>query len=144
MAEVVQLLNNTVDADAPDKRAHDFASTIELLFRELPLPVQERVYAQLSKVLRPIPAPRAGDVLGAVIHLFPKRPEWTVQQLIESLEAAGVEHTPKAVYNALGYLRRKDKIQKTGHGRYTIGGIPIVTSDDLGGAPTKDEQHDPN
>jgi hypothetical protein len=143
MAEVVPLQDRK-DRDAHDARAVDFAATIRLLFNELSFSDQEKVHAQLTEILRPIPAPRAGDVLGAVIHLFPKKAEWTVQELIARLDANGVEHTPKELYNALGYLTRKQKIQRTGHGRYSIGGVPVITSDELGGEPSRFEEHDPN
>jgi hypothetical protein len=137
-------------AEPPNARASargdTLLSAIKVMFGELSLTEQERLLSDLTEILRPIPAPRAGDVLGAVIHLFPKQNEWTVQELIKRLEAGGIEHTPKEVYNALGYLTRKQKIQRTGHGRYSIGGlpIPIVTSDELGGEPSRIEEHDAN
>jgi hypothetical protein len=145
MVKVVPLSNQDEKANpASDRRADDFAATIKTLFGELPPTEQERIVAQLTEILRPIPAPRAGDVLGAVIHLFPKQPEWTVRELFKGLEARGVEYTAKEVYNALGYLKRKNKIEHKGHGRYSIGGIPIVTSDELGGEPSREEEHDAN
>jgi hypothetical protein len=146
MADVIPL-RKAPDPNArnlSDERAEAFVSTIKQLFSELALSDQEQVVARLTEILRPIPAPRAGDVLGALIYLLPKRQEWTVQELMDLLLEQGVEHKPKEVYNALGYLTRKHKIQRTGHGRYTIGGIPVVTSDELGGAPSKDEEHDAN
>jgi hypothetical protein len=147
MVEPVPLKSrkDRVDDDAHDERAVDFAATIRVLFKELSLADQEKVHSQLTEILRPIPAPRAGDVLGAVIHLFPKKAEWTVQELLAQLEAYGVAHTAKEVYNALGYLTRKQKIQRTGHGRYSIGGVSVVTSDELvEGPPSRFEEHDPN
>jgi hypothetical protein len=137
MAKVVPLSIDNQGARALPQRADDFISTIKFLFTELPLPDQERVLAQLTEFLRPIPAPRAGDVLGAVIHLLPKRPEWTVQELIDAVGAHNIEATAKEIYNALGYLTRKRKIQRMGYGRYAVEGIQVVTSDDLGGPPSR-------
>ena len=93
--------------------------------------------------MRPIRA-LAGDVLGAVIYLLPKRSEWSVQEIKKWIDDRGIEATATQIYNALGYLTRKQKIQRIGHGRYSIGGVPVVTSDDLGGAPSKDEEYDAN
>ena len=135
MSNVVSL---PASSERPNARSSDrgdaLISAIKVMFGELTPAQQEKLRTDLEGIVRPIPAPRAGDVLGAVIRLFPKQPEWTVQELLRRLEEGGVEHTTKEVYNALGYLTRKQKIQRTGHGRYSIGGVPVVTSDELGGA----------
>src|SRR5690349_17245276 len=88
--------------DSRNARTQSIISTIKVLFSELPSAEQERVLDELTEILRPIPAPRAGDVLGALIHLLPKRPEWTVQELKQRIGEHGVEASPKEIYNALG------------------------------------------
>jgi hypothetical protein len=146
MADVLPIRKplNAAESGFTDARAEGFALTIRQLFTELPLPDKERVHSQLTEILRPIPAPKAGDVLGAIIYLLPKRPEWSVQELKGLIDDYGIEATTKEIYNALGYLTRHSKIQRIGHGRYSIGGIPVITSDDLGGAPSRNEEHDAN
>jgi hypothetical protein len=126
-----------------DARAQSIATTIKVLFNELPLPDQERVFAQLAEILRPIPAPRAGDVLGAVVYLLPKRSEWRVQELKKQIDDYGIEASAKEIYNALGYLTRKGKIKRIGHGLYSVDGAVMATMDDLGvGPPTRHEIDD--
>jgi hypothetical protein len=146
MSNVVAIpyVSNEKLGEQPDARSDSIASTIRILFRELSLPYQERVLDDLTDILRPIPAPRAGDVLGAVIHLLAKSPssEWSVRELKNAIDHHGIEATVKEIYNALGYLTRKRKIQRTGHGRYAVEGMQVVTSDDLGGPPSRHEIDD--
>jgi hypothetical protein len=144
MTKVSRLpVQSAVTTPPQNRRSDDFASTIKHLFTELPLAEKERVLAQLTEILRPIPAPRAGDVLNAVIHLLPRRTEWTVQELKSAICENQIEATDKEIYNALGYLTRKQKIQRVGHGRYMVDGVLVETVDDIGvGPPTRHEIDD--
>jgi hypothetical protein len=145
MSNVVQIPTVSVSPrDAHENaRAESIISTIKILFGELSIADQKHLLTQLTEILRPIPAPRAGDVLSAVIHLLPKRPDWTVTELKQAIDRHGVEATPKEVYNALGYLTRKQKIQRVGHGRYMVDGALLETIDDLGvGPPARHEIDD--
>jgi hypothetical protein len=133
------------DADkaAAEQRAKSLASAIRTLIAELPAAEQEQLFAELRKKLRPISAPQAGDVLGAVVRLFPRQAEWTVEKLKEEVRQQGVPANDKQVYNAIGYLRRKGKIERVGHGRYMVEGALFETAEDLGiGPPTRHEIDD--
>jgi RNA polymerase III transcription factor (TF)IIIC subunit HTH domain len=128
------------DDAAERQRAQALATAVRTLIAELPAAEQERLLDELRKRLRPISVPQAGDVLETIVRLFPKRPEWTVENLREKVEQEGIAVNAKQVYNALGYLRRKGKIQRVGHGRYIVGGGLLETTEDLGvGPPTRHE-----
>jgi hypothetical protein len=124
----------------PDERSEKIASVIRTLIAELPAGEQQRLYDELRKKLQPINTPQAGDVLGAIVRLFPMRREWTVEELKNDVREQGVSADPKQIYNALGYLKRKGKIQRVGHGRYMVDGALLETVEDLGiGPPTRHE-----
>jgi hypothetical protein len=122
-----------------DPRSENILSAVRTLIRGLSPAEQEGLLSELTEILRPIPAPRAGDVLSAVVRLLPKQRAWTVEDLKKDIKARGVEASPKEVYNALGYLVRKGRVRRVGYGRYIVDGIELVTSDDLGGASTRHE-----
>lgn len=100
------------------------------------------VLDKLHEILRPIPTPRAGEVLNAIVRLLPRGgEELTVQSLRWGVQDRGVSAGPKEVYNAVGYLVRKGYMRRVGYGRYVVAdGTMIVTPDDLGGesAPHED------
>lgn len=108
---------------------------IKLLLSALPPDEQERVLREVAEKIPSIPAPRAGNVLGAVVKLLPRRPQWTLDEIKRGVASRGVEATPKEIYNSLGYLVRKGRVRRIGYGQYAVGGAGIVTSDDLGGEP---------
>jgi hypothetical protein len=63
--------------------------------------------------------------------------------LKETVRAQGVSAEPKEIYNALGYLARKKKIKRVGHGKYIVDGSLVETIEDLGvGPPTRHEIDD--
>jgi hypothetical protein len=98
------------------------------------------VLDRLNEILRPIPTPRAGEVLDAIVRLLPRRRDWTVQRLREEVADKGVSANPKEVYNAVGYLVRKGHMHRIGYGRYLVdGGTVLVASDDFGG-PTASQE----
>jgi hypothetical protein len=136
-------------ADAPgnaldDAHAESVLTAFKALLAGLSPEQQERVRAALFKSFPQNSAPRAGQVLGTILKLVPRDRAFTIDEVKKSIEAEGIQATVKAIYNALGYLTRKHKIQRIGHGRYSIGGMPVVTSDELGGEPSREEEHDPN
>jgi hypothetical protein len=125
---------------AAEERAEKLAQAVRTLIAELPAAEQERLFSDLRKKLHPISAPQAGDVLGAIVRLFPRRTEWTVESLKRDVQDEGVSANAKQIYNALGYLKRKGKIQRVGHGRYMVDGALLETAEDLGvGPPTRHE-----
>lgn len=102
---------------------------------------RQDVLDKLIVILRPIPTPRAGEVLDAIVKLLPRRKDWTVHDLREGVLEKGVSADPKEVYNAIGYLKRKGHMRRIGYGRYVVDdGTMIIASDDLGGesAPHED------
>jgi len=74
--------------------------------------------------------------------LLPQQRSWTVEQIKEKFERSGLSAEPKAIYNALTYLKRRNDIVHHGYGRYTVQGMHFITSDEAGGTPTAHEQHD--
>jgi hypothetical protein len=124
------------------QRAKKLASAVRTLIAELPESEQQQLLNELRKKLHPISIPQAGDVLRAIVKLFPKRREWTVDDLKKDVHAQGVRAEAKEIYNALGYLTRKRKIQRIGYGRYIVEGVAFHASDDFGGAPSWPEIDD--
>ena len=103
-----------------------------------------RVLEEITKAFRPIQQPRAGsgDVLAEIVRLLPEKRSWTVEQIKQRVESRGVQTEPKAIYNALTYLKRRNDIIHHGYGRYSVQGMHFVTSEEAGGTPTSHEQHD--
>lgn len=97
---------------------------------------QEQVLKEVTEKLRPIPVPRAGDVLSKIVNLIPRDRDWTVKELKNRVEQQGDTVADKEIYNAIGYLTRKQHIHRLGQGRYIINGVGMVTADDLGGQPS--------
>lgn len=97
---------------------------------------RELVLRQVSEKLRPIPVPRAGDALSAVVQLIPRNRDWTVKELKSKVEWNGSSISDKELYNAIGYLTRKHHIQRVGPGRYIVNGIVVTSTDNLGGQPS--------
>lgn len=127
-----------------DAHAESVVTAFKALFAGLSPDQQERVRAAIFKSFPEETTPRAGQVLGTILRLVPKDRAFTIDEVKKRIEAEGIHATAKAIYNALGYLTRKQKIERIGHGRYMVGGMLVVTSDHLGGAPSRDEEHDPN
>lgn len=97
---------------------------------------REQVLKLVSEKLRPIPVPRAGDALNTVVQLIPHNRDWTVKELRDQVEKFGASLTDKEIYNAIGYLTRKQHICRIGMGRYVINGVGFTTVDDFGVEPT--------
>jgi hypothetical protein len=123
-------------------RAETVADSIWALFDKLSLTDQQIVVERLTKAAQLIPASRAGDVLGTVARFLPQRREWTAEEIRLRLAESGVEAAPRAVFNAIGYLARKGRIERLGAGRYRVDGIAVVTAADLGGEPLRYDYDD--
>lgn len=121
--------------DAGEERIDNITQAICTLLEPLPPAEQERVL----RTVRPATTPRAGKVLDTVIRLLPREKAWTVGKVRQDVAAAGIEATAKEVYNAVGYLTRKGHVTRLGYGRYIVEGVGMITSDDLGGEPARDE-----
>lgn len=130
--------------DAENPRSESVLAAIKTLIGGLPVEERERILGELTKAFRPIPPPRAGsgDVLAEIVRLLPEQRSWTVEQIKERVEARGVQAEPKAIYNALTYLKRRNDIVHHGYGRYSVDGMHFVTSEEAAGTPTPHEQHD--
>lgn len=140
-------LNNAANVSQnalDDARAESVITAFKTLLDGLSPELQERVRTSLFKSFPQNSPPRPGQVLGTILKLVPRDRAFTIEDVKKTIEAEGIQATVKAIYNALGYLTRKNKIQRIGHGRYAIEGMSIVTSDELGGEPSRDEEHDPN
>ncbi|MBS0247396.1 MAG: hypothetical protein JSR61_12310 [Proteobacteria bacterium] len=84
-------------------------------------------------------APRAGEVLGTIIRLLPKQKAWSVAELKQHVDQAGVQATDKEIYNAVGYLTRKGRVRRVAYGRYLVDGMLVETADDFGGESSRHE-----
>jgi hypothetical protein len=120
-------------------RIEKMASGVGMLFDTLSDDDRQEVLDKLIEMIRPIPTPRAGDVLEAIVRLLPRKGKWSVNDLKEEVLAKKVGASPKEVYNAIGYLTRKGHMRRIGYGRYEVNGTILVTSDDLGG-PTASQE----
>ncbi len=120
---------------ATDERIDAIIQAISMLLETLSPAEREHVL----RAVRPATTPRAGEVLDTVIRLLPRETAWTVSKVRQDVAAAGIEATAKEVYNAVGYLARRGHVRRLGYGRYVVMGVGIVTADDLGGEPARDE-----
>jgi hypothetical protein len=137
-------LEKPQDNQAADPHADSVLAAAKTLLGALSPEERERVLGELGKAFRPIPEPKAGssDVLAEIVRLLPKQRSWTVEQIRKRVEESGLKAEPKAVYNALTYLKRRNDIVHHGYGRYTVEGMHFVTSEEAWGPPTPHEQHD--
>jgi hypothetical protein len=127
-----------------DAAARELAAAIETMLSRSSLAERETVVRLLAERLRPNTSAKAGDVLGTILRILPKRAEWTIGEFKKGVADRGVAATPKQVFNAVGHLTRTRRITRIGYGRYIVGGVPIETADDLGGELSRVEQMDPN
>jgi hypothetical protein len=132
------------DNQAVDPHADSVLAAARTLIGALSPDERQRILGELIKAFRPIAEPKAGsgDVLAQIIRLLPEQRSWTVEQIRKRVKETGLKTEPKAVYNALTYLKRRNDIVHHGYGRYTVEGLHFVTSEEAGGAPTSHEQHD--
>jgi hypothetical protein len=127
-----------------DAAAQELAAAIETMLSRASLAERETVIRLLAEKLKPNTSAKAGDVLGVILRILPKRTEWTVSDLKKGVADRGVTATPKQVFNAVGHLTRTGRITRVGYGRYFVGGAPVETADDLGGELSRVERMDPN
>jgi hypothetical protein len=97
----------------------------------------QTVLARLQAQRPANPTPRAGEVLGAVVHVLEheraRRSQWSVSDIKEAVKSAGIDASDKQFYNAIGYLARKGRIEQIGYGQYRLidYGVIIETLDEL-------------
>jgi hypothetical protein len=140
MSNVHQLPpQNNADAERRARIKKIASGVANSVFLALSEQDREDVLDELIEQLRPIPTPRAGDVLDAIVKLLPRKKDWTAQHLREGVTEKGVSANPKEVYNAIGYLVRKGHMRRIGYGRYVVNGAVVVASDDFGGPTTSQE-----
>jgi hypothetical protein len=145
MVDLVQNPSGKLSDGALDEAlAERLVAAFDALLASLTPEQQELVRTKIAGSLPLNDAPRAGQVLGKILEFVPRDRPFTIIEVKQKIEADGIQATAKAIYNALGYLTRKKAITRVGHGRYMVGGQPVITSDDLGGAPSKDEEYDAN
>ncbi|QWW67949.1 hypothetical protein [Rhizobium sp. WYJ-E13] len=141
MAQVTKFSPKSTDAreESLPSDSQKVADQIRALLESVPQESREAILAAISEYVRPIPIERAGDVLGTVVRFVQRKQQVTVEDVKDAVREAGLDATPKEVYNAIGYLTRKGHMRRVGYGRYIIDGVEFVTSDDLGGAPSRHE-----
>src|SRR6266851_9224727 len=83
------------------------AEAIKLLLSTLPPDQRESVLREITALLQPIPAPRAGEILGAIVRFLPKRLEWSMREIKQEVASLRIDATDKEIYNSIGYLVRK-------------------------------------
>jgi hypothetical protein len=123
---------------AVDPRVAKIADAIKALLSTLSPDEQHEVLEEIIRAVRPIDAPRAGEVLGTIIRWMPREREWTVEEAKRVVFERSSAH-PKEVYNAIGYLVRTGRLKRVGYGRYWLDGVGLETLDDLGLEPLRNE-----
>lgn len=125
------IADRTLDTLVGKSRIQAIEEAIQLLLEPLSGHDQESLLRRLLASRCPIDTPRAGEVLGAIVRLMPRRSQWTAAEVKDEVAAQGISATPKEVYNAISYLTRTGRIRRIGYGRYQLDGVGIVTSDEL-------------
>jgi hypothetical protein len=138
--------NSSVDLPdpKPEPRARQLADAIETLLTGYTDAEREMAIHILSQRIRPQEYPKAGGVLGVLLTALRERKDWTVEEFKETVALHGIRATDKQVFNAVGHLTRQGILTRVGYGRYVYQGTEIVTTDELGGEPSKEERMDPN
>jgi hypothetical protein len=131
--------NSSSDGDPPDARTAQTLALINTLIDSLPEQIRDRLKREFADELRSADAPRAGEVLGTIIRLLPKKKDWSVAELKQQVDDRGVEATDKEIYNAIGYLARKGQMRRIGYGRYYYNGVVVEGPDDFGGESARHE-----
>jgi hypothetical protein len=120
-----------------DARAEEFVVAIKTFLSGLPPEIQERVRASLLNSF-PSYSPRPREYLATILKLVPRGREVTVEEVKKTVEAEGIQATAKGISDALGYLTRKEKATRIGHGRYMLNGVEITTLEEMdAGPPTR-------
>lgn len=139
MPNTVPFVRDTAKKAADAQAPSAVLDAVRTLVGTLSVQDKNRLLEELTEIIRPMSAPRAGEVLGTLIRLLPERREWTVDQIKSKVAESGVSAAPKEIYNAISYLARKGQMQRVAYGRYMLNGMEVVTSDDYGGQTTRNE-----
>lgn len=137
MSNVAPFPTSKGPSDGPvDARVEQTLALVKTLIDSLPQQTKEQFLREIAESLRPSITPHAGEVLGTIVRFLSKRTDFTVAELKQQIQDQGLAVSPKAIYNAIGYLTRKRRITRIAYGRYLIDGIPVMTIDELGGQPS--------
>src|SRR3981081_3981238 len=81
MATVSQFPPVTNDPISPDDdlRLQKIADAINTLLSPFPPQEQDRILRKITKNLCRLPTPKAREVLGVIVRLFPQNESWTVE-----------------------------------------------------------------
>lgn len=90
------------------------------LFESLGPGDRQVVVDELASRARLIAATRSGPVLDQLSRLLPKQPVWSIAEIRRELSLLGTVPAPRAIFNAIGYLARKQLIAREGRGRYRV------------------------
>jgi hypothetical protein len=82
---------------------------------------------------------RGGPIYDNIVQFLPKQHEWDIPQAKAELDRRGVQAEKKDVQNVFGYLARDGRVRRVGRGRYLVNGALLITSDEIGGEPTRCE-----
>ncbi len=131
------------DLTAEEARPERIANAIMVMMESLSEYERELVLQKLTDKVQAIATPRAGTTLDAVVITFKHNRgiPLTVQQIKSAVADRGVSATPKEIYNALGYLARKEHVRRMSYGQYVMNGIGVVTSDNLGVEPRRNDDN---
>jgi hypothetical protein len=123
-----------------DARAENVVTAFKTLLSGLSPEIQERVRASLLKSFPENAPQRPREVLATILKLVPRGQAVTIDDVKKTVEAEGIQATAKGIADALGYLWRRQRITKVGHGRYMIEGVgELTTLDEIedAGPPTR-------
>jgi hypothetical protein len=125
-----------------DERTAKLAEAVETLLSTITPAERSAVIKLVSE--RVSPNPRAGEVLGMVVHLFKQKRQWAVEDLKDQVPKLGVQATAKEIYNALSYLNRRNQIKKIAYGQYILveTGAGLVAPDEEDGTGHSSEHYD--
>jgi hypothetical protein len=122
-----------------DSRRQEIRDEIARLLDGLSAVEREGVLREVAAAVCPMTAPRAKGVLGTIVRLLPRQKSWTVDEVKQKVASEGVEASPKEIYNAIGHLTRNRHLKRVGYGRYLVEGGLLITSEDLGLEPGRND-----
>ena len=81
--------------DTGDARVEQTLALIKTLVGSLPPRDRHQFLRDIADAVRPLSAPRAGEVLGAIVHILPQRKLWSVADLKKQIDEQGVSASAK-------------------------------------------------
>ena len=122
-----------VASDDLIERARKYADAFMTFCGPLSEAEREAFRLELERRLAPRTNSPSTPLLGTIVNLFERKPNWRVQEIKQAVTEQGIAAQSKSIYNALTHLARRGRIQQIGYGRYAIRdyGITLETTDDL-------------